>query len=63
MDWHELLEYKVWKHPNEKFCRKNEIIQTGRVQMVLEYPIILVCTLCKLSKICSSKPFHVHDSF
>ena len=49
-NWHELLEYKKWKHPNKEFCRKDEKIQKGTVQIVLAYPIILVCTLCKQSK-------------
>ena len=49
-NWHELFEYKLWKHPNEDFCRKDEKIQSSRVEIVLAYPIILVCALCKLSK-------------
>ena len=49
-NWHELIEYKKWKHPNEEFCRKDEKKQKGPVKIVLAYPIILVCTLCKQSK-------------
>ena len=46
------------------FVEKMKKNQKGPVHIVLAYPIILVCTLCKhLKKICLSKSFHVHDSF